>query len=90
MSEVNEIVKNLEEKEQMKLYLKTFLKLSKDKSEKLGEEIKSLGNVKINAGHLVKIVDYVPKEKEDVNKIFADLSLTEDETNAILNITQKY
>lgn len=88
--EVKEIVDKLEERQEMKEYLKKFTKLSKDKANKLKEEITSLENLKIKEEHIIKLIDIVPKDSEDVNKIFSDTGLTEEETNAILEITKKY
>ncbi|MBU0906978.1 MAG: hypothetical protein KKD18_03655 [Nanoarchaeota archaeon] len=88
--EVKEIVDKMDEKQEMKEYLKNFTKLSKKDANKLKEEITSLGNVKIQEEHIIKLVDIVPKDAEDVSKIFSDTSLTEEETNAILEITKKY
>ncbi len=90
LAEVKEIVDKLEENEEMKLYLKKFTKLSKKDALKLKEELTALGNVKIREEHIIKLVDILPKDAEDVNKIFSDTGLTEEETNAILEITKKY
>ncbi|MBU0977941.1 MAG: hypothetical protein KKD18_05985 [Nanoarchaeota archaeon] len=88
--EVKEIVDKLEEKQEMKDYLKKFTKLTKDKAKKLREEVAGLENVKIGEEQMIKLVDIVPKDAEDVNKIFSDTGLTEEETNALLEITKKY
>ena len=88
--EVKEIVGKLGEKQEMKEYLKKFTKLSKDKAGKLTEEITSLGSMKVKEEHIVKIVDFLPRDAEDLNKIFTDTGLTEEETNAILEIVKKY
>jgi DNA-directed RNA polymerase subunit F len=90
LAEVKEIVGKMEEKQDMKEYLKKFTKLSKDKSEKLKEALNELKSMKMTEEHAVKIVDFVPQDAEDLNKIFADTGLTEEETNAILEITKKY
>ena len=90
LAEVQEIVKPLEERQEMKDYLKKFTKLSKDKALKLKEEVAGLGNIKIQEEHLIKLADIVPRDAEEVGKIFSDTGLTEEETNAILEITKKY
>jgi DNA-directed RNA polymerase subunit F len=90
LGKVQEIVKPLEEKQELKDYLKKFVKLKKDKAEALVKEITGLNNLKIKEEHIVKIADFVPKSAEELNKIFTDVSLTEEETNAILEITEKY
>lgn len=90
LAEVKEIVKGLEEKQEIKDYLKRFASLSKEKAMKLKEEIISLNNMRIKEENVIKIVDFLPKDAEDVNKIFVDTGLTEEETNAILEIVKKY
>nr|AQS33352.1 hypothetical protein [uncultured archaeon]AQS34132.1 hypothetical protein [uncultured archaeon] len=90
MPEVKEIVGKLEEKTELKAYLKKFTKLSKAKAEELKKEINALNNIKIKEENVVKIIDFSPKEPEELNKIFTEVSLSEEETNAILAITRKY
>ena len=90
LAEVKEIVDQLEEGEEMKSYLKKFTKLSKKDATKLKEELTALNNVKVREENIIKLVDIVPKDAEDVNKIFVDTGLTEEETNAILELTKKY
>ena len=90
MAEVQSIVGKLDEKQELKDYLKKFTFLSKDKSLRLIEEIKSLNNIKIKDENAVKISDFLPRTQEEVRKIFIETSLTDEETNAILNIVGKY
>jgi DNA-directed RNA polymerase subunit F len=90
LAEVQEIVKPLEEKQEIKDYLKKFTKLKKDKALELKKELTDLNNLKIREEHIIKLVDFVPKDSDDVNKILSDVSLTEEEINAILEITKKY
>lgn len=90
LAEVQEIVGKLEEHDELKAYLKKFSKLKKDKSEKLKEDIRALDSIKIKEENIAKVSDFLPKTAEDVKKIFIDVNLTEEETNAILEITKKY
>ena len=89
LAEVKNIVKDTDNKP-LNDYLKLFTKLSLDKSEKLNSELSSLNNLKLKEEDIIKLVDFVPKDKEEVNKIITDATLSEDETNAILSITTKY
>ena len=90
LSEVKELVKDLEEKKEIKDYLKKFGKLSKEKAAKLSKDLKSIDNIKINSGHISKIVDFLPRDSEDLSKIFNDVSLDEKEINEILDIVREY
>ncbi len=71
-------------------YIKKFGKSTKDKSEKIAKEIRDLNNPKVKEDHIVKVVDFMPDDVEDVNKIFNDVSLTEDEAKTILEIVKKH
>jgi len=91
LNEVEEIVKELLEsprKEETEEYLKKFLKAKPSQAKKIKEELEKLDILKIKREHLVKIVDLLPEDASDLNKIFADLSLNEDETNKILNVVK--
>jgi len=90
LAEVKELVKNIEEEKELMVYLKKFGKLSKSHAEKLNEELKNLGNVKIKDEYKIKIIDFLPKTTEDLNKIFMGVSLDEKEANEILSIVGKY
>ena len=89
LGEVKDHVKDLEN-DSLHAYLKSFAKLSKADSLKCLDEIKALNNLKIKGENAIKIVDFLPKDAEELNKIFLDLTLTEEETNAILEIVKKY
>lgn len=78
------------ENKDIKTYIKKFNKIKLDKAKELRKEIESLDNIKIKAEHIVKILDLLPEDAEDVNKIFTDVGLDENETNKILEIVKKY
>lgn len=89
LAEVADYIKNVENPI-MEEYIKSFSKFSKADALKCMEEIKAMNNPKIKEENLVKIVDVVPKDAEDLNKIFLDVMLTDEETNSILEIVKKY
>lgn len=89
LPEVKEILGKTEN-EAMHTYLKEFCTLKKEDAEKLSSEIRALNNPKIGEMHIVKIVDFLPKDSEEVNKIFNDVSLSEEEANAISEIAKGY
>jgi len=87
--EVKEILEKIpenEKKTQMELYLKKFLKIKAEKAKKIKEGLGKLDLLKIKNEHVVKIIDLVPEDASDLNKIFTDVSLNEDETNKILDV----
>jgi DNA-directed RNA polymerase subunit F len=89
MAEAKVIVDKLEEKKELKDYFKKFTQLKADKAKKLAEDLRGLKNVKIKEENIVKVVDLGPIDAEDLNKIFTEVSLSEEETNAILEIVNK-
>tara|TARA_Y100000310_G_scaffold69026_1_gene64379 strand:+ start:6331 stop:6642 length:312 start_codon:yes stop_codon:yes gene_type:complete len=89
LNEVQEIVEDnsdSEKKEEIKLYLKKFLKTKSNRANKIKEELEHADLLKLKREHVVKIVDFLPEDASDLNKIFTDVSLNEDETNKILEI----
>ena len=79
-----------EEKKQLESFIKKLSKINKDEAEQLKKELSGLELLKLKQEHLVKIIDLLPEDAQDLNKIFTDISLDEDETNKILEIIKKY
>jgi len=91
MNEVDEIIKDIpdsDKKEEMKAYLKKFSKTKSTQARKIKEALEKLDLLKIKREHVVKIIDLLPTDASDLNKIFVDVSLNEDETNKILEIVK--
>lgn len=86
---VQDAVQHLEETKPVVLYLKKFNKRSKTEAEKLMADIRALNNLKLREETIVKIVDFCPQDTEDLNKIVLDVSLNEEESNAILALVKK-
>lgn len=90
LAEVNALVPKSEEKTPIQDYLKKFISLSKEEALKLAEEIRALDNPKLKEENIAKIVDFLPDDLEDINKILVEAGLNEEESNAILKIVGKY
>lgn len=91
LTEVKELIKDEgEEKNELKAFLKKFAKLDLKDAKKLKEELESSGIIRIKAEHIAKITDFLPEDASDVNKIFVDTSLEENEINKIIEIVKKY
>lgn len=84
LAQVKEYAKNVDETRPIALYLKKFCKISKGDADKLAADLRALDNHKIKEETIVKILDMIPRDAEDLNKIFLDVSLTEEESNTIL------
>ena len=91
MSEVSKILETIadsDKKEQIEIHLKKFLKKKSEKANKIKEELEGLGMLKLKERHIVKVMDVMTEDVSDINKIFTDVDLTEDETNKILEIVK--
>ncbi|MEK6856130.1 MAG: hypothetical protein AABX66_03170 [Nanoarchaeota archaeon] len=70
-------------------YFKDFVKADLNQAKKIREALVALNNPKIKESSIVKVIDFLPVDSEDVHKIFNDVSLSEEEVNTILNIVKK-
>ncbi len=71
-------------------FIKKFNKLGVKEAKKIREKISELGIIKIKTEHISKIIDLMPETASDLNRIFVDVSLEEDETNKILNAIKEF
>ncbi|MEK6898292.1 MAG: hypothetical protein AABX28_02965 [Nanoarchaeota archaeon] len=85
MAEVAEYVKDGEKDEGMEKFIKKFTKLSPKKAKETRSKLEKLEILKMKPEHIVKIIDLVPENQEDLNKIFLGVGLDEDETKKILD-----
>ncbi|MDD5012102.1 MAG: hypothetical protein PHQ66_00435 [Candidatus Nanoarchaeia archaeon] len=90
MAEAIEYVKKDESETEIVGFIKKFNKLKAKDAKDLRQEIESLGMMKIKPEITVKIADLLPESPEELNKIFIDVSLDEDETKKILDAIKKY
>ena len=91
MAEVADIVKKVDdfESKPTSAYLKAFSKIKIADANEIAEKIRALKNVKIRESHIVKVLDFMPSDAEDIHKIFSDSSLSEDEVQSILQAVKK-
>jgi DNA-directed RNA polymerase subunit F len=91
MSEVVEYVKKSEEGETEIIgFINKFNKLKPKEARELKKEIEKLEMIKIKPEYAIKIIDVLPETAEELNKIFVDVSLDEDETKKILETIKKF
>ena len=83
-------VEESEKKKQLEIFIKKFSKIQTKKSEEFKKELQGLNLLKLKSEHIVKVIDVLPEDASDLNKIFVDVSLDEDETNRVLDIVKKY
>ena len=78
------------EDENISAFIKRFIKVKPAEAGKLRVELEALGNIKMKDENIAKIIDIMPEDSQDLNKIFSDVNLDENETAKILEIVKKY
>ena len=71
-------------------FVKKFTKMKPEKAKKLRKKLDELAMMKMKSEYISKVIDVLPENKEEVNKIFTDVGLDEDETKKILEIVKEY
>ena len=91
MAEVEAVLKETKtDNKELEGFIKKFVGKNVKDIEKLKSELRGLGSIKIKEEHIIKVVDFLPEDSADLNKIFIDVSLDEDEKNKILGIVKQY
>jgi len=90
MAEVVSLAGDSEKAEEIKKFIKKFNKMDVKKAIGMKDELKALDLIKLKDEHIVKIVDFVPKDASELNKVIIEVSLDSDEVAKILEVTGKY
>ena len=90
MAEVVSLAGDSEKAEEIKKFIKQFNKMDVAKAIEMKEGLKALDLIKLKGEHIVKIVDFVPKNASELNKVIIEVSLDSDEVAKILEVTGKY
>ncbi|MFA5071463.1 MAG: hypothetical protein WC511_03805 [Candidatus Pacearchaeota archaeon] len=91
MAEVVELVEK-ENEDELEIigFIKKFNKLKPKDAKNLKQSLNELKLIKIKADYVAKIIDVLPETAEELNKIFVDVSLDEDETKKILDTIKQF
>ena len=90
IAEAKEYVKGSEKKEEVIKFIKDFTKLSAKDALEIRKSLEEMNLMKIKLEHIAKVIDIMPENKEELNKIFVNVSLSEDETAKILDKIKKF
>jgi DNA-directed RNA polymerase subunit F len=82
--------KKQEAQAELLAFIKKFSKLKPAEAKEFGEKLRELKLMKMKEEALIKVIDLMPDNAEDLNKIFTEMGLDEDETKKILDITTQY
>ncbi|OIO42633.1 hypothetical protein COX97_01325 [Candidatus Pacearchaeota archaeon CG_4_10_14_0_2_um_filter_05_32_18] len=88
--EAQGLVKANDGSKEIEPYFNKFIKISEKESGELKKELEGLDNHKMKPDHIIKIIDFLPEDASDLNKIFSDISLDENEIKQVAEIVAKY
>ena len=71
-------------------FVKKFTSLKPAEAKEMRKKLEALDLMKMKPEHIVKIIDLMPENAEDLNKIFANVGLDEDETKKILDTVKEF
>ncbi len=89
MAEALEYMKDSETDTEAVGFVKKFAKSKKDVKE-FKKKLQGLELMKVKDEHIVRIIDLMPETAEELNKIFVDVSLDEDEVQKITGIVKEF
>jgi DNA-directed RNA polymerase subunit F len=90
MAEALEYIKKLDSESEVAGFIKKFTQITPKEAKEIRKKINELGLLKVREEQISKIIDVLPDDAQDLNKIFIDISLDEDETNKILDTIKQY
>jgi DNA-directed RNA polymerase subunit F len=71
-------------------FIKKFSKISVKDSKNLRKKLEGLELIKIDGKDISKIIDLMPENEEELNKIFVGISLDEEEIKKILDLVKEF
>jgi len=89
MAEAGEYIESDSETD-IKGFIKKFVKMKPEKAKELRAKLKALDLIKMKDEHIAKLIDLLPETTEEINKIFSDVGLDEDETKKILDTIKEF
>ncbi len=90
MAEAAEYTKDNENAVELNKFIKKFSTLDVKKAKELRKKLEELNLMKLKSDSISKIIDVMPENAEDLNKIFTDVSTDEDETKKILDTVKEF
>ena len=90
MAEAEEYLKGNDSASELVGFINKFVQIDVKKAKELRAKLQDLNLLKIKSEHISKVIDLLPENAEDLNKIFIDVRLDEDEIQKILDIVKHY
>jgi DNA-directed RNA polymerase subunit F len=61
-----------------------------EKAREMKEELKALDLIRLKDVHIVKIIDFMPMDASELNKVIVEVSLDQEEITKVLDVVLKY
>ena len=90
MAEVSALAGDSEKGVVIKKFIKQFTKMSAEKAGEMKEELNALDLIKLKDAYIVKIIDFMPSDASELNKVLIEVSLDQEEITKILDVVKKY
>ena len=85
-----EVEEYLDKSSDLTKFIKKFTKETPKSAGELRKNLEQLGLMKIRPEHISKIIEISPENREDLNKIFTDVSLDDEESKKILDAVKEF
>lgn len=80
----------IQEDKDLEKFIDKFTELTSEEGKSLREKLEGLNILKLNEKNISMIISCLPEDNEDLNKIFTDMSLDEDESKKILETIKEF
>ena len=90
MAEVASLAGESDRGKLIKEFIKKFNKMSAETAIAMKQELKDLDLIKLKESYIVKIVDFMPTDAADLNKILSEVTFDQEEVTKILNVVKNY
>ncbi|MDP2628693.1 MAG: hypothetical protein Q8P15_02220 [Nanoarchaeota archaeon] len=90
MAEVKGYLKKEDAEGTLTGFINKFTEVKPKEAKELRTKLEELGIMKLREHNIVKIVDTMPDNQENLNKLFVETSLDEDETKKILETVKQF
>ena len=82
--------KKKEKDNELKIFIEKFTELSSDDAKKLRKDLEEMKIAKLQDETIIKIIDLLPENETELNKILNGNGLDENETKKVLDAIKKY
>ena len=78
------------EQKELRVFIKQFVELNLKDSKELRKKLNELNLIKLDEKSISKTIDFLPMSLEEINKVFNETSLNEDETKKVIELIKEF